>query len=81
MGLVFNIAKALSFGAMRKELKKIEKMVDNDPQLQADLDNVAKSNANLKKTLEVFCKRNPNHVLCNDAKLKEKTEQQIIVRK
>lgn len=73
MGLITKIATALSFGKMRKHLKKIEKMVNDDPQLQADLDNAAKANASLEKTLSVFCKRNPNHVLCNDKKLKEKS--------
>jgi F0F1-type ATP synthase delta subunit len=62
---------------MRKELKKIEKMVDNDPKLKEELENVAKSNAELKKTLEAFCKRNPDHVLCNDQKLYEKTTKQV----
>lgn len=76
-GIFSAIAKMLSFGKMRQELKKIEKMVDNDPQLQADLDNVAKANADLKRSLEVFCKRNPDHILCNEKALKEKS----VVRK
>ena len=69
MGLFLKIAKFLSFAVMRKKLKKIEKMVEEDSSLQTDLEATAKANAKLKKTMSTFCDRNPNHILCNEDKL------------
>lgn len=65
------IAKSLSFGKMRRELKKIEKMVDDDPSLKAELDAAAKANQDLEKSLKSFCQRNPNHPMCNTSELKK----------
>lgn len=81
MGILTNIAKAISFGIMGKQFRKIEKMVDDDPSLKKQLEEAAKANSEMKQTLSVFCKTRPNHVLCNKQKLKEKTKSQIKTKK
>jgi len=59
------LLKLLGGGKFRRELRKIEKMTEDDPSLQATLDSLAHQNKELERKLKNFCKRNPDHGWCN----------------
>lgn len=65
MNLIVRIIIWLFGGKFRKEMRKIEKMTEDDPSLQATLDSLAHQNRELEKQLKSFCKRNPDHGWCN----------------
>lgn len=67
-GIFSSIAKALSFGAMRKHLRKIEKMAKNDPELKAELENIKKLADDKNDKLKIFCREFPEHFLCGGNK-------------
>lgn len=59
-----SIAKILGGGKFRKAMRDIEKMTEDDPTIQADLDNLKKSHDDVQASIANFCKRNPDHDLC-----------------
>ncbi len=64
MGLLSKIIITLFGGKFRKEMRKIEKMTEDDPELQATLTSMAQQHAEAKRKMEFFCKRNPQHDMC-----------------
>lgn len=64
MNILTRVFITLFGGKFRREMRKIANMTNDDPELQATLDAMAKQNRDLKKQIENFCKRNPDHDLC-----------------
>lgn len=63
-GVFSALLKLFGGGKFRKEMRKIEKMTDDDPELQATLTAMTQQHAEAKRKMEFFCKRNPHHDLC-----------------
>lgn len=60
------IAKILTLPSVMRDLKKVEKMIESDPVLKADIESAQFHLKNLEKHLPDFCKRNPQHAACKD---------------
>jgi len=63
-GVFSALMKMIGGGKFRKEMRKIEKMAEDDPNLQASLKDVAAKNKDLQQHIKNFCKRNPQHSIC-----------------
>jgi len=63
-GVFSSILKMIGGGKFRKEMRKIEKMAKDDPELQASIESVANQNKELQRRIKNFCKRNPHHDIC-----------------
>jgi hypothetical protein len=64
MSILSKIIIGVFGGKFRKEMRKIEKITEDDPDLQSTLTTMAKQKKELDQKIENFCKRNPDHDLC-----------------
>lgn len=69
-GVFTALLKLFGGGKFRKEMRKMEKMTEEDPQLQADIKQLSIDHAAFEEKLKTYCKRNPTSSLCNPDKSK-----------
>lgn len=58
------IAKLLALPSVMSNLKRAEKIMDNDPELQSYIDTAQFHLKQVKDRLPDYCKRHPNSQLC-----------------
>lgn len=61
-GVFTSLAKM--FGKFRREIRKAEKLVEDDPNLKTELENLAQQNRDAHENLKAFCKRYPDDPIC-----------------
>lgn len=59
-------ARMLMNSQFEKILNKIQKEIQDDPEIQAKITNIKNDKEELTKDLEHFCDRQPWHYLCKD---------------
>lgn len=64
-GVFTALLKLFGGGKFRKEMRKMEKMTEEDPQLQADIKQLSIDHAAFEEKLKTYCKRNPDSPLCD----------------
>jgi hypothetical protein len=69
-----SLLRLIAGGKVRREFRKIEKMTENDPQIKADLETMRRSYEEVEKNIAIFCKRNPDHELCQPGRGRVKTD-------
>tara|TARA_R110000803_G_scaffold65596_1_gene126760 strand:- start:93 stop:344 length:252 start_codon:yes stop_codon:yes gene_type:complete len=63
-GVFSALMKMIGGGKFRKEMRKIEKITEDDPDLQASIKLLKIQNDEINRKLKNFCKRNPDHDIC-----------------
>lgn len=59
-----NLLKIFTKMGFAREMRKIIRMTEDDPQLQADLKDLAKKHKEVEKKMALLCKRFPDSKLC-----------------
>jgi hypothetical protein len=58
------ILKMLGGAKFRREMRKIEKITEDDPELKTSLKDLAQRRKEVEERMARFCKRNPTHEWC-----------------
>lgn len=65
-GIFEKIAKLIASKAAKKAIDKAMKLAPDDKTMQAEMDSLKAQYERFEKSLESFCKRNPNHRDCKN---------------
>lgn len=68
MNWLSSIMKLLGGATFGRQLRKAIRITEEDPELQADLELLKKKHEEAEAKIKNFCKRRPDHELCQKKK-------------